>query len=128
MTVSEVIKKLENEKDRSAWNKGVKQYAYELLDEIAEAMEWNECGESIPNDLKTLQAYALNGAADWKAYSWNGSSLIYDFDIAKRLCNLSELKRTLGGARRPNSREDWLDVQARALYQAFNRICAIVID
>ena len=64
----------------------------------------------------------LNGARDWNAYSWGGSALIYDGDIAERLCTPSELKRTRHGERRPNSREEWLDTQARALYQACNRV------
>lgn len=37
----------------------------------------------------------------------------------------SELKRKHGGMYEPNSRETWLDVQARALYQACNRIRTI---
>ena len=60
----------------------------------------------------------LNGASDWSAYSYGGSSLIYNGDIAARLCCPSELKKTREGERRPNSREEWLDVQARALAQA----------
>ena len=64
----------------------------------------------------------LNGAQDWEQYSWGGSALIYDGDIAERLCCPSELKKTRNGERRPNSREEWLDVQARALYQASSRV------
>ena len=67
-------------------------------------------------------AALLNGAKDWSQYSWGGCSLIYDPDIASRLCCPSELKKTRNGERRPNSREEWLDVQARALYQAANRV------
>lgn len=37
----------------------------------------------------------------------------------------AELKRKHGGTYEPNSRETWLDVQARALYQACNRIRTI---
>lgn len=51
--------------------------------------------------------------------------LCYDADIAARVCTPSELKRKHGGAYEPNSRETWLDVQARALYQACNRIRTI---
>lgn len=64
----------------------------------------------------------LNGAQDWGQYSWGGSALIYDGDIAEHLCCPSELKKNRHGERRPNSREEWLDVQARALYQACNRV------
>ena len=64
----------------------------------------------------------LNGADSWDQYSWGGCALIYNWEIAERLCNPSELKKTRGGERRPNSREEWLDVQARALYQASRMI------
>lgn len=37
----------------------------------------------------------------------------------------AELKRKHGGTYEPNSRETWLDVQARALHQACNRIRTI---
>ena len=67
----------------------------------------------------------LNGAQDWNKYSWGGSSLIYDGDIAERLCTPSELKKTRNGERRPNGREEWLDTQARALHQAAKRVYTI---
>lgn len=69
---------------------------------------------------------ALNGSRDWSEYSWGGSALVYDGDIAAALCTPSELKKTRNGERRPNSREEWLDVQARALYQAFRRMYAAI--
>ena len=54
------------------------------------------------------------------------NTIIYDEDIAKRVCTPSELKKTRNGERRPNSSEEWLDTQARALYQAASlvRRCA----
>lgn len=117
MTRQELLNKLEERTDRSAWNKGVTLYAFELIDnlEVADDAELIR-GENIS---KTI---LLNGASDWNAYSWGGSSLIYDCDIAERLCTQSELKRTRGGERRPNANEEWLDTQARALNQAANRI------
>jgi len=60
----------------------------------------------------------LNGATDWHAYSCGGNALIYNSDIAERLCSPSELKRCKGGDNQPSPRESWLDVQARALRQA----------
>lgn len=100
---------------RSAWDKGVTLYALELLDNI----------RNLPDvdNRKEIQNALLNGARDWREYSWGGCSLIYNADIAERLCSPSELKRTRGGEWRPNRREEWLDVQARALYQAFRLIC-----
>lgn len=123
-TIAAIKRRLDNQKpDRSAWNRGVKTYTYELLEEIAEALEFQGKGEECPTDWASLKKLALNGADNWSAYSWGGSSLIYNYDIAKRLCNPSELKRTKGGELRPNSREQWLDTQARALFQAFDRFC-----
>ena len=116
-TIKEIRQAIENEKARSAWDKGKKAYALELLDNFPEDHEFY----ASPADKKEL----LNGAADWSQYSWGGCSLIYNSDIAQRLCSPSELKKTLNGERRPNSQEEWLDVQARALFQAAHMICRL---
>lgn len=63
----------------------------------------------------------MNGARDWNQYSYGGNACIYDSDIAEGLCTPSELKRRDYGRKKPNAREEWLDVQIRALYQAYNR-------
>lgn len=73
------------------------------------------------------EADLLNGASNWSQYSWGGCSLIYDRDIAERTCNPSELKKTRNCERKPNSRKEYLDVQARALFQAAQRIRNIAI-
>lgn len=116
-----IIAELNTRKDRSAWNKGVTEYATELAESLD---NWDKQSESVAE----LREMMLNGADDWKAYSWGGSSLIYNQDIAERLCSPSELKRVTNknGLRDyPNSREHWLDVQARAMYQAANRVAEI---
>lgn len=122
MNIEKLRESIAAEKQRSAWDKGVTQYALELVDELAEQI--ND-GYVDPTELvkpRALRAALLNGAKDWREYSWGGCSLIYDPDIASRLCCPSELKKTRNGERRPNSREEWLDVQARALHQAANRV------
>lgn len=119
---------LEQRKDRSAWDKGVTVYALEMVEHLAEAAEG---GYIDADDLlapRMLRKALLNGADDWSAYSWGGCSLIYNSDIAARLCCPSELKRTRNGERRPNSREEWLDTQARALFQAANRVYKALRD
>ncbi len=128
MKIIEAIRKsmeeLEDRKDRSAWDRGVTNYAYDLLEELKWAIE-----DGKDTDIKTiseLKEALLNGASDWEQYSWGGCSLIYDYEIAERLCNPSELKKTRNGERRPNRNEEWLDVQARALYQACNRIAKTI--
>ena len=119
---NEIKKELEARKDRSAWNKGITLYALELLDGYQERAEY-EGREAA--DRAEFKAWLLNGADSWESYSYGGSSLIYNGDIAERLCCQSEYKRTREGERRPNSREEWLDVQARALYQAACRLSRI---
>lgn len=120
MTVFEkMAAELEARKDRSAWDKGVTLYALELVEELRERAEYE--GRN-PEAGKECREWMLNGAQDWDAYSWGGSALICGSDIAERLCCPSELKKTRNGERRPNSREEWLDVQARALYQAASRV------
>lgn len=100
-----------NQSARSAWDKAVKQYAIELL----ESLEGNYTGAAL-----------LNGAENWRDYSYGGCSLIYDYEIAERLCSPSELKRSKYGEKQPNPRETWLDCQARALGQAATRICRLI--
>lgn len=105
---------------RSQWLKGVYEYALELVldyedqDDLEKALE---SGERI-----TIKNLLLNGANDWSQYSWGGCSLIYDDEICERLATPSEQKRTDYGRLRPNRNEEWLDTQARALTQAFNKI------
>ena len=105
---------------RSAWSRAKKEYAAELLSNLRGAAAYAaETGTPSPlADRETVRAALLNSARDWSEYSWGGCALIYDGDIAARVCTPSELRRTHGGQRDPNPRETWLDVQARALYQA----------
>jgi hypothetical protein len=106
-----LITKLNEINPRSAWKKGVKDYALEMV--------CNAENELTPENVKSE---LLNGAKDWREYSYGGCSLIYDSDIAERLCSPSELNKKKCGELQPNSRENWLDVQARALFQAFNLV------
>lgn len=121
-TLDKVAAELEAHKDRSAWGRGVNAYALELVEELRERAAYE--GRN-PEPGKECREWMLNGAQDWAQYSWGGSSLIYDGDIAERLCTPSELKKTRHGERRPNSREEWLDTQARALTQACNRVARV---
>lgn len=103
---------LNNRADRSAWDKGVTKYALLLADNIPDGM----------TDKGQAKAAMLSGATSWEQYSYGGCAYIYDGDIAAALCSPSEFRRCKGGKRNPNSRENWLDVQARALGQAANRL------
>ena len=122
MTIQKIRENLENRKDRSAWNKGVTIYALELVENLEEAIDGGYFEEEDIANNSLLKKALLNGASDWEQFSWGGCSLIYNSDIAERLCCPSELKRTRNGEKKPNSREEWFDTQARALYQACNRV------
>lgn len=107
---------------RSAWDQGVAEYIRDLMEDIADQLRH---GYIEPWDVQTLQGLRramLNGASSWAEYSEGGLSLVYNADIAARLCTPSELKRTEGGRKNPNPSESWIDVQARALWQAGDRI------
>ena len=123
-----IRKEIKAQTTRSAWSKGVEAYALDLLDSLEEQVEDGYFDfELIKKGNYHLICKAfLNGAACWRDFSWGGCSLIYDYDIAKRLCNKSELKRTKNGFRKPNKREDWLDVQTRALFQASKIVCIAI--
>ena len=95
---------------RSAWARGVQAYAVELVESL-------EDNSDLCNEVM-LQKELLNGAQSWAQYSEGGCALIYSADIAERLCSPSELKRNKWGMLPPNGRENWLEVQARALWQA----------
>ena len=105
------LNSLKLRKDRSAWDKGVTRYAIEMVEAAEETLTRENCRQVL-----------INGASDWSHYSYGGCALIYDADIAEQLCSPSELKKTGNGDRQPNSRETWLDVQSRALSQAYVRI------
>lgn len=119
----EVAKEVQKHGARSQWKKGVLEYAVELAEQLCEYRE--ETSKIF------LQTHLLNGAISWKEYSWGGNSLIYNEDIAKRLATKSEIKSRTNKAGHLNSwanaKEQWLDVQARALYQAYRELKDIVI-
>lgn len=106
-TKKQITESIEAIKTRGAWSNAVKTYALDLIEEMD--------GEYTAEKL-------LNGAENWNAYSYGGGALIYDTDIAGRLCSPSELKRKRGVWLAPNTKESWLDCQARALSQAAHLI------
>lgn len=103
---------------RSTWRKAIKEDAIEML---YNAIVWQ--GEDyVPCNSVELKKIILNGAENWKGYSYGGSALVYDYDIALHYCTPSGFKACHEGEWNPNKMETWLDVQARALYQAWKLI------
>ena len=116
---NELRKLVEEIPNTSAWKRGVKEYTDELLDNLEEKAQYYE---RLPRNEKELKEWLLNGAMDWEDYSYTYYSLKYDSQIAERLCTPSELKKKEGGRLAPNRREGWLDVQTKALRDAYCRI------
>ena len=120
METLELLQVVEHKKVRGAWKSGVKAYAVEMLENAYLNFDYKEI-----NSLPELRETLLNGAEDWKQYAYGGMGLVYDHAIAEALCSPSELKRLQykgGGLKQPNSRETWIDVEARALYHAWSMI------
>lgn len=108
MLNQKILENLEKVKTRSKWQVAVLQDAIDLV---------SDC--EIELNSENFEETLLNGAKNWNEYSWGGSHFVYDYDIAKRYCTDSEFKKKKEGMLRPNKNEEWLDVQARALHQAF---------
>lgn len=123
MNKIELIKKLNTVKTRSAWDKGVLGYALEIVENYAP-----EDVTSVDDVLnyRRDKHESLYSVAKWQ--SEGGCFEIYDEDIAERLCTPSELRRCTHKDGRlrdmANARESWLDVQTRAVFQAYNKIQA----
>ena len=110
-TADVIFEKIAHLNPRSAWKRGVVRYAMELMNDV--------------DEKEITEKNLLNGADNWKQYSEGGCALIYNIDICHRLCTPSEIKKTKDGERLPNKQETWIDVQARALYQAAQLIMKI---
>ena len=113
MKKTDITTAIKAQKARSAWARGVQKTAVDMLDGI---------------DKTSLASAkdALNGANSPEQWAYGACGLIYDEDIAELLCTPSELRRTKGGQRQPNSCESWLDVYARAAFQAYQLIKVVL--
>lgn len=100
----EMMMKILESPAQTKWEKGVKQYALELATEAEEKeyLSEEEFGKAL-----------LNGAQDWRQYSYGGCSLINDDEIFCRLFTQTTLIKGKLGA---------LDLQAQALKKACNLV------
>lgn len=107
---------------KSHWDKGVALYAKELLERLFENNSQEQVAKVVMYGFDTFNTSLLIGAKSWMQYSEGGCSLIYDEDIAERLCPPSQIRRHKDGSiANPNAYETWIEVQARALAQASAR-------
>lgn len=116
MKAKEIIQKINQKKARSAWEKGLKIYAAELIQDMESA--------GIKDfDLDTVKKWNWNGAGNALIYSEGACSLVYEDDICNRLCPPSITRKHPSN---PNGKESWIEVQARALTQAMANIRQIL--
>lgn len=103
MKVIDIRKVIESlSAERSAWRRGVRSYAMDLLEDIPDYQDLTP---------ENCRGTLLNGAGSWQEWSYGGCGLVYDVDIAERLCTPSELRKRRGGELEPSSHESWLDVE-----------------
>lgn len=119
--VARIREEIENTRFRSAWDNGVKLYALDILGDYSKMLDYAKetGGGYTPRFIETA---LLLGAENWMAYSEGCCTLVYSADIAKRLCSPSEMKRKTsrsGMILPPNRIETWIQVQGRALNQAW---------
>ena len=116
---NELRKLVEEIPNTSAYKRGIKKYTDELLDNLEEKSQYYE---RLPKNEKELEEWLLKGARNWGDYSWRGYSLIYDCQIAERLCTPSEFRKKDGGRLAPSRYKTWFDEQSEALCYAYLRI------
>lgn len=110
--------KVEKEPCKSAWEKGIKTYAFKLLD-ILEAYCGRGMKKYMPNNARAFEKMLRFGADSWTSCAYGGGvHFLNREEICKTLCSPSEQKKTNYGKRKPNSCETWEDVSARAYSQA----------
>jgi len=102
-TTEEITTAIKAIKPRGAWARARQTYALELLADVE--------GDFSHKKL-------LNGAPNWQAFSEGGCALIYDKDIAERVCCPSQLIIRRHGRLDPNPVENWIQCQTRCLKQA----------
>lgn len=110
---------------RGAKNKAVREYALEILDRVITDGD-DERREHWSIDK--LRDLLLNGAFDyykpydeqahWKRYSEGGCSLIWNIEIAQRVCTDNQYKKLEDKINSGNDTHDWVMIQAGALYEA----------
>lgn len=72
MTINNIRDAINNHTARSAWDKGVKLYSLELIDQLEESIDDGCFYEDDLAAPRVLSRGLLNGAEDWSHYSWGG--------------------------------------------------------
>ena len=125
ISIETILNRVNQTRANSAWSRGVKLYAADILNNIIDEGQTDFIiGDDGFLRQNSWTIHCLSHGFDmWVSISRGSSYMIFNRDIAERLCTPSEFRRAeKNGFFRANSREDWLDCQGRALYQARNLI------
>lgn len=131
MTFEELKTRIINMKKTSAWGKAVKAYALECLefaelcgvkpDTPADELSLGDIVNHVGGNAIKIGTWHGRAALDIiKASSEGGNFLVYNEDVAERLCSPAQFKamhRKDGTLREPR-RESWLQMQTRCLIHA----------
>lgn len=126
MTIAELETKIAGNVPKSAWSRGVKSYALEMLEKIedtsaqADTITLGDLINHVGYKSVKIGCFSQSLGACSEA-SWGGNFEIYSEDIAQRLATPSEIKkctRKNGSFRSEVNGKNWLDIQARAIWQA----------
>ena len=126
MTIAELETKIAGNVPKSTWERGVKSYALEMLENVEDTtapactLTLGQLINHVGYNSVKIGMFA-NQYNACQEVSWGGNFEIYNGDIAERLASPTEIKKCTrkdGSLRNPNSRESWLDVQTRAIWQA----------
>lgn len=112
MTKNEMLKKLRGIKTKNHLGRAIIKYAVELVEDLPDDFD------ESPSAPITEKAF-LNGASDWREYSFGGCSLIATKDIIKRI--IPEKKRHDMYLKYTDG-DFLLDAQADALETAYSLI------
>lgn len=123
INLEELYSLVERHSARGSWNRGVKECALELINNVIEH------GYEV-YDCASFEQAALNGARDWRQFSRGACSLVHDGDIIDKFCSPSRAKRyKLKNNQFYGSRENptyWIDTQANAFAQACDLCCEYI--
>jgi hypothetical protein len=70
MNINKIREAIEAKPARSAWSRGVKLYAYDLIDGLDEAITGGYFDEDDLASPKLVSRAMLDGADSWNQYSW----------------------------------------------------------
>ena len=122
-TVGEIWCALNAVPRRTAWERGVMQYASDLFGAYVDSRGITDLVVRIG---KISEADLLRGADSWRQYGEMGHAFIWDRDICLRLGTKYQIQKTERGQKQPSRGGTWKELQAKALGEAARIVIAAV--